>query len=63
MKEQMPRCKFCGALTKTDSFGEKFEVFCPEQDSKKCPYPPFVEGKNLEEVKEQWKSQFGAQLL
>lgn len=61
MKEQMPRCKFCGALTETDRFGNKFEIFCPELDSRKCPYPPYVEGEDLEELKVLWKNQFGKQ--
>ena len=60
MKEQLPRCKFCKSLPVTDSFGKKFEVYCPEEDCKKCPLPPYVEGDNLEEVKKLWRNQYGA---
>ena len=60
MNKQRPRCKFCGALPKAGKIGKKFEVYCPEMDSVKCPYPPCVIGDTLEEAERKWVEQFGA---
>ena len=60
MSPKLPRCKFCGSLPEIGKLGKKYEVFCPEMDSAKCPYPPCIEGEDLQKIRQQWIEQFGA---
>ena len=56
----LPRCKFCGSIPMMGKFGTKYEIYCPEMDERKCPYPPCVEGEDLQILHKQWIEQFGA---
>ena len=51
-------CKFCKTPAVTDRFGSKWEIYCPNPDSSKCPYPPCIEGEDLSALEEQWDNQF-----
>jgi len=52
-------CKFCKAQAKLEILPHFKEVYCPTQDSKVCPYPPFIQAKTIKEAIKQWNNQFG----
>ena len=51
-------CKFCKTPPITDRYGAKWEIYCPS-DSRECPYPPCIEGDDLDALEKRWDEQFG----
>ena len=56
----MPRpCNICGLIPLCERFGKNYDVWCPQKDTNKYPYPPCVTAKDKETAIKKWNKQFG----